>query len=92
MAGQDRLAPDSYGQMRLANTRRTEEQHRFGIGDKAPGREFADLLLIDRGLGREVETVEIAHKREARQSDTHLDPAFVSICGMGFAMDRSSLI
>ena len=50
--------------MRLADTRRPQQQHRVGIGNKAPGRELANLLFVDRRLGVKVETIEIAHKRD----------------------------
>jgi len=66
VAGQDRLAAERYRQVCLADAGRAQQQHRLAVGDKAPGGEFADLLLVERGLGGEVEAVEIADEREAR--------------------------
>lgn len=77
--------------MRLADTRRPQQQHCFGIGDKAPGRELADLLLIDRRLSGEVETIKVADKREARQPNAHLDPALVFAGDLAFAKQRQGL-
>jgi hypothetical protein len=54
--------------MRLADAGRPQQQHRLGIGDEAPGGDLADLLFVDRGLGGEVEAVEIADEGEARGS------------------------
>jgi len=39
----------------------------------APGREVADLLLIDRGLSRKVEAGKVANDREVRELQRHLD-------------------
>jgi len=77
IAGQDRLAPDRHCQMRLADAGRPQQQYHLGIGDEAAGRQLADLLLVDRGLGGKVEAVEIAHEREAGQPNAHLDATLV---------------
>jgi hypothetical protein len=63
--------------VRLADPGRAQEQHRLAVGDKTPGGELADLLLVERGLGAEVEAVEIAHNRKARQPQAHLDAPLV---------------
>src|SRR5438445_466712 len=72
IACKDRLAPDRHCQMRLADPGRPQQQHRLGIGDEAPGRDLADLLLVDRGLGGEVEADDAV---EVDRVDNTLEPA-----------------
>ena len=67
VAGEDRLAAERHGEVRLADPGRPQQQHRLAVGDQAAGGELADLRLVDRRLGSEVEAVQIAHGREARQ-------------------------
>jgi hypothetical protein len=88
VAGQDRLPPDRYRQMRLANPWWPQQQHGLGIGNEAPGRDLADLLLVDRRLGGKVEAVEIAHKREARQPNAHLDAPLILARNLALAEQR----
>ena len=54
ITSEDRLAADRYGQVCLADTGRAQQHHRLGIGDEPPGRDLADLLLVERGLGGKV--------------------------------------
>ena len=64
IASDNRFAAERHGQMRLADARRTEQQQRVAVGDEASGGELADLRLVERGLGGEVEAGQVAHERE----------------------------
>src|SRR5690349_13966174 len=61
------------------------------LGKITPAATLADLLLVERRLGREVEPVEIAHERKARQLDAHLDPALVLAGDLALAEQRERL-
>ena len=88
IAGQDCLAPDRHCQMRLTDAGRPQQQHGLGIGNEAAGCQLADLLFVDRRLGGEVEAVEIAHEREARQPDAHLNAALILARNLALAEQR----
>src|SRR4051794_22178291 len=77
VADRDGLTADRHRQVGLANPRRAEEQKCLAVGDKASRGELADLALVDRGLGREVEAGEVAHEREPGEPDAHLDTPLV---------------
>src|SRR6516165_9805547 len=77
--------------MRFTDSRRPQQQYRLGIGNEASSRNLADLLLVDRGLGGKVETVEVAHERETRQPDAHLDAALVLAGDLPLAEQRERL-
>src|SRR3546814_4779988 len=62
----DRLAAEADCQMGLAGSGRTEEQQRVAMRHPTAGREFAELALVERGLGAPVEPLEVAHERELR--------------------------
>src|SRR4051795_1186611 len=62
---------------RQARPKRAEEQKCLTVRDKASRGELADLALVDRGLGREVEAGEVAHEREPGEPDGHLDTPLV---------------
>src|SRR5262245_40587656 len=49
------------GEVRLAHTRRAEEQHVVGLSEKAAGGQLTDEALIDRGLEFEIEVVQHFH-------------------------------
>jgi len=61
----------------FANAGRAEQQERVAVGDEAPGGKVADLRAVDRRLGGEVEVGQVAHERELRQSEAHVDAALV---------------
>jgi hypothetical protein len=77
--------------VRLTDAGRTQQHHHLGIGDEPPGRDLADLLFVERGLGGEVEAVEIADKWEARQPDAHLDPPLILTADLALAEQRERL-
>ena len=64
VAGQDRGPPERDGEMGLADAGRAEQQQRLAVGDEPAGRQVADLLGVERGLGLEVEAGEVAHEGE----------------------------
>jgi hypothetical protein len=61
------------------------------LANEPPGRDLAHLLLVERGLGGEVEAVKIAHEREARQANAHLDAALVFAGDLALAEQRQRL-
>ncbi len=63
--------------MGLADSGRAQQQKRGAVGDPAARGELADLGLVERGLGGEVEAVALAHGREVGDLDRHLDPPLV---------------
>ena len=89
--GQDRFAPEGDGKMRLADARRSEQQHVLAIGDPAGAGELTDLLGIDRGLRREVKAGEVAHEREARELQRHLDAPLVLAGNLALAEQDEGL-
>src|SRR3546814_2830557 len=64
--------------MGLAGSGRTEEQQRVAMRHPTAGREFAELALVERGLGAPVEPLEVAHERELRDLRGHLDAPMVA--------------
>jgi hypothetical protein len=90
IAGQDRLATDRYGQMRLADPRWPQRDTASAMAMK-PRRDLADLLFVDRGLGGKVEAVEISDKWEARQPDAHLDAPLFLAPDLALAEQRQRL-
>ena len=78
VAGHDGLAAESNCQMRLAHAWRTQKQHGLAVGDEAAGGDLADLSLVDRGLGGEVEAGEVPHRGKAREPEGHVDAALVA--------------
>src|SRR3546814_12701118 len=72
--------------MGLAGSGRTEEQQRVAMRHPTAGREFAELALVERGLGAPVEPLEVAHERELRDLRGHLDAPMVA------AGDRKSVV
>src|SRR3546814_1762357 len=74
----DRLAAEADCQMGLAGSGRTEEQQRVAMRHPTAGREFAELALVERGLGAPVEPLEVAHERELRDLRGHLDAPMVA--------------
>ena len=91
VAGDDGFAPECDRQMGLAHARRAQEQHRLAIGDEAPRRDLADLRLVEGRLGPEVEAAKVAHERESRQAEGHVDPALVAACDLALAKQRQRL-
>ena len=73
----DRLAPERYRQMRLADPGRTEQQQRIAVRHPPRRRQLPDLALVDAPLRREVEVREFAHGREVRDLERHPDAPFV---------------
>lgn len=69
----DRLSAEADGQMRLSGARRAEQQQCIAMGDPTTGGQFADLTLVERGLGAPVEAVEFAHERELGDLGRHID-------------------
>ncbi len=51
----DSLEAQRHGQVRLAHSRRAQEEHIRAIGDKAHAGQFRNLPLIDRRLESKVE-------------------------------------
>src|SRR3546814_6348363 len=64
--------------MGLAGSGRTEEQQRVAMRHPTAGCEFAELALVERGLGAPVEPLEVAHERELRDLRGHLDAPMVA--------------
>src|SRR5207249_6603573 len=64
-------------QMRLAHTRRPEQNQVLLLLDEAQAGQFADLLLINRGLETEVELVEPLQIREVRPLRLQLHVAVI---------------
>ncbi len=71
--------------MRLADPRRPEQKQRIAVGHPAASGELAKLLLVERGLGGEVEAVEIAQGREVGDLGRHLDAPFVAPADLALA-------
>ena len=77
--------------MRLADAGRAQQQQRLAVGNPAAGGQLADLALVDRGLGREVEAVEIAPIGEVGDLDRHLDPPLILAGDFPLAQERQRL-
>ena len=77
--------------MRLADARRPEQQERIAMLDPAAGGQVADLRLVDRGLGGDVEPVAIAHDREACEPDAHLGAPLVLAGDLALTEERQRL-
>ena len=60
--------------MRLARTRRTEQEQVVAALDEAQSRQFAHQLAIDRGLETEVELLKRLDVRKTRQAQTPFHP------------------
>jgi hypothetical protein len=69
MAGIDCLEGEAYAQMRLAHSRRAEQDDVGGIPHKREGREFLDLPLVDRRL--EVKIKLLQGPREGQMGKAH---------------------
>jgi hypothetical protein len=63
--------------MGLPDTGRPEQQQRFTVRNPAAGRQLAQMAGIERGLGGEVEGLEVAHAGKMGDLDPHLDPSLV---------------
>ena len=77
--------------MRLADAGRPEQQQRLAVRHPAAGGKLADLPGIERGLGGEVEAVQLAHRREMRDLARHLDATLVPAGDLALAQERQRL-
>ena len=73
---EDRFAPERDRQMR-PDSRRTEHQQRISVRHRRRRRQLPHLAPVDAGLGLDVEVDELAHHREVRHLERHLDAALV---------------
>src|SRR5579864_595665 len=73
VAGFDDGAPERDREMRLPDAGRAEDEHVFGLREKARRRELAHEALIDRGLEFELEVIEGLHRRKVRDLEAHGD-------------------
>ena len=73
MAGFHDGAAERDGQMRLADARRTEDQHVFRLREKSAGRELAHQPLIDGRLEFEIEVVQRLDGRKVGDLEGHGD-------------------
>jgi len=78
-------AAERDGEMRLADSGRPEQEKRVAVGDPAAGGKLAELLLVERGLGGEVEAVEIAQGGEVGDLGRHGDAALVAPAQLALA-------
>ena len=65
IAGEDRLATERDGKMRLAHPGRAQQQQVVAMGDPAAGGEIADLPRVDRRLARRLGSQKCSPEREA---------------------------
>ena len=63
VAGFDDRAAQRDGEVRLAHTGRSEEQHVFGLGEESAGGELANEAPIGRRLEFEIEVVQLCWSR-----------------------------
>jgi hypothetical protein len=77
--------------MRLADPRWPQQQQRLAMRHPAASGELANLPRIERGLGGEVETVEIAHRREVGNLARHLDAPLVLAGDLALDQKRQRL-
>ena len=57
----------------------------------AAGGQLTHLLLVDRRLRREVEAIQLAHRREVRDLAGHLDPPLIAACDLALAQQGQRL-
>ena len=87
---QDRIALADGGaaerdrQMRLADAGQARQQRRVAVGHPPAGGKLAHLLLVERGLGGEVEAVEVAQGGKVGDLGPHLDAPFVAPTDLAF--------
>ena len=73
----DYLSTERDRKVRFTHAWRSQEQHRFAVGDPAGGGELPDLQRIDTWLGVKVEPVELPGMREVSDPHRHFHPALV---------------
>src|SRR5215207_6941343 len=71
MAGFDDGAAERDREMRFPHAGRAENQHIFGLREKAAGGELTNEPLIDRWLEFKVKVVERLHRREVGDLEAH---------------------
>ena len=91
ITGDDRLASDRHGEMRLADPWRPEQQDRLSIGNEPSARDLPNLRFVDRGLGAKVETREVTHEGETREAEAHVNAALVASGDFALAEQRQRL-
>src|SRR3954469_3833669 len=87
VASLDGSATESDGEMSLADARRSEEEHVFGLGNEAAGGELADEALVDRWLRLEIELFERLHRREVGDGHAHRDA--LALLGLHLAAQQA---
>jgi hypothetical protein len=71
------LTSERDSQVAFAHTRRAQQQEGVAVGHPPAGGQLTDLSRVDRRLGLEIERLQRAHIREARQPQRHLHAQLV---------------